>query len=96
MLLANLEVNKSVAYESVKLFQNTISSILELLDLLKNKAKSGNLKTEVLIDTIETLENFTTSLDKTIQTTIDSQIKHIELNRLIRELENSKETNNIK
>lgn len=96
LLLANLEVNKSVAYESVKLFQNTISSILELLDLLKNKAKSGNLKTEVLIDTIETLENFTTSLDKTIQTTIDSQIKHIELNRLIRELENSKETNNIK
>lgn len=96
LLLANLEVNKNVAYESAKLFQNTIASILELLDLLKNKAKSGNLKTEVLIDTIETLENFTTSLDKTIQTTIDSQIKHIELNRLIKELKNSKKANNIK
>lgn len=96
LILANLEVNKNVAYESAKLYQDTLSSILELLDLLKKKAKSGNLRTETLIDTIETIENFTTSLDKAIQTTIDSQIKHVELNRLKKELESSKEKHNIK
>lgn len=96
LVLANLEVNNNIAYESSKLYKDTLSSILELLDLLKKKAKSGDLKTETLIATIETIENFTNSLDKTIQTAIDSQIKDIELNRLKNELESSKEKHKVK
>lgn len=96
LISTKLELSKEIAFESTKVYKNIILSTLELLDLLKKKARAGELKTETLIATIETLENFNNNLDKTIQKAIDSHIEYVELNRLKRELESSKDISDLK